>query len=158
MAGAEKDNELNLQMLAHERAKYFRAVRRLFQQLDKNGDGGITVKEFEVALEDPTLMQVFDALEISADDAWTLFTQLDSDGDAHVDAEEFLEGCMLLKGPARSIDEAPLDSVFKTVWVMETAGNAEFQNVMGMKRDLAVVKMRLEQQVSALLAANLSSS
>ena len=32
MAGAEKDNELNLQMLAHERAKYFRAVRRLFQQ------------------------------------------------------------------------------------------------------------------------------
>ncbi|CAE7665311.1 Cacna1f [Symbiodinium pilosum] len=115
---AEKDHELNLQMLAHERAKYFRAVRRLFQQLDQNADGGITVKEFEVALQEPTLIQVFDALEISADDAWALFTQLDSDGDAHVDAEEFLEGCMLLKGPARSID------------------------VMGIKRDLAVVKQR----------------
>ncbi|CAE7490380.1 Cacna1c [Symbiodinium sp. CCMP2592] len=124
---AEKDHELNLQMLAHERAKYFRAVKRLFQQLDKNGDGGITVVEFEVALQDPTLLQVFNALEISADDAWALFTQLDSDGDAHVDADEFLEGCMLLKGPARSVD------------------------VMGIKRDLAVVKQRLDQQVSALL-------
>ncbi|CAE7203118.1 CATSPER1 [Symbiodinium necroappetens] len=126
MESAEKDHELVLQNVVQEKAKYFRAVRRLFAQLDQNGDGGITAKEFEVALEDPALMHVFDALEISADDAWNLFTQLDSDGDAHVDAEEFLEGCMLLKGPARSID------------------------VMGIKRDVAVVKHRLQQVFATL--------
>ena len=117
-SGAEKDHELVLQNVVQEKAKYFRAVRRLFAQtlglttesktsppmrnctrcrlanayeaslrdnprLDQNGDGGITAKEFEavswqcccnhilcqtdyhskVALEDPALMHVFDALE-----------------------------------------------------------------------------------------------
>ena len=32
-SGAEKDHETNLQMVAAERAKYFRAVKRLFSQL-----------------------------------------------------------------------------------------------------------------------------
>ena len=38
-----------------------------------------TANHSKVALEDPALMHVFDALEISADDAWNLFTQLDSE-------------------------------------------------------------------------------
>ncbi|CAJ1448172.1 unnamed protein product, partial [Effrenium voratum] len=75
---AEKDHELNLQMVAAERAKYFRAVKRLFAQLDKDQDGGITAKEFEIALENPALMHVFDALELSVEDAWALFRTLDS--------------------------------------------------------------------------------
>ncbi|CAJ1392620.1 unnamed protein product [Effrenium voratum] len=101
---AERDHELILQNVAHEKAKYFRAVRRLFAQLDRDNDGGVTVKEFKSALKDPSLHAVFDALEISAGDAWALFTQLDRDGDSQVNVDEFLEGCMLLKGPARSID------------------------------------------------------
>jgi len=101
---AERDHELILQNVAHEKAKYFRAVRRLFAQLDRNGDGGVSIKEFKQAMKDPALHAVFDALEISAGDAWALFTQLDRDGDAEVNVDEFLEGCMLLKGPARSID------------------------------------------------------
>mmetsp|Transcript_8158 Transcript_8158/g.19463 ORF Transcript_8158/g.19463 Transcript_8158/m.19463 type:complete len:637 (-) Transcript_8158:3-1913(-) len=101
---AERDHELILQNVAQEKQKYFRAVRRLFSQLDRNEDGGITVKEFKAAMRDPSLLAVFDALEINAGDAWALFTQLDRDGDCEVSVEEFLEGCMLLKGPARSID------------------------------------------------------
>ncbi|CAK9057070.1 unnamed protein product [Durusdinium trenchii] len=84
--------------------KYFRAVRRLFTQLDQNSDGGITRKEFERAWKDPVLQTVFDALEISSTDAWDLFRQLDRDGSGEVDVDEFLEGCMMIKGPARSID------------------------------------------------------
>ncbi|CAJ1360797.1 unnamed protein product, partial [Effrenium voratum] len=99
---AEKDHELNLQMVAAERAKYFRAVKRLFAQLDKDQDGGITAKEFEIALETPALMHVFDALELSVEDAWALFRTLDSDGDSRVGPLEFLEGCLRLKGAARS--------------------------------------------------------
>eukprot|EP00439_Symbiodinium_sp_Y106_P070333 s2518_g12.t1 len=91
MESAEKDHELVLQNVVQEKAKYFRAVRRLFAQLDQNGDGGITAKEFEVALEDPALMHVFDALEISADDAWNLFTQLDSVQFAEEQEEEWQE-------------------------------------------------------------------
>jgi len=101
---AEADHEMILQNVAQEKAKYFRAVRRLFQHLDANSDGGVTIKEFQDAWKDPSLISIFDALEINAADAWALFAQLDRDGDHEVDVNEFLEGCMLLKGPARSID------------------------------------------------------
>lgn len=101
---AEKDHELNLESVSQEKEKYFRAVRRLFTQLDQNSDGGITRKEFERAWKDPVLQTVFDALEISSTDAWDLFRQLDRDGSGEVDVDEFLEGCMMIKGPARSID------------------------------------------------------
>jgi len=124
MESAEKDHELILQNVVQEKAKYFRAVRRLFAQLDKNADGGITHQEFEAAINDPSLRAVFDALEINAADAWALFQQLDSDGNNHVDVEEFLEGCMILKGPARSID------------------------VVCIKRDMAAVRSRFDQQVN----------
>ena len=33
----------------------------------------------QVALQDPSLISVFDALEISVEDAWNLFRTLDSD-------------------------------------------------------------------------------
>eukprot|EP00913_Durusdinium_trenchii_P031676 g29662.t1 len=98
------DHELNLESVSQEKEKYFRAVRRLFTQLDQNSDGGITRKEFERAWKDPVLQTVFDALEISSTDAWDLFRQLDRDGSGEVDVDEFLEGCMMIKGPARSID------------------------------------------------------
>ncbi|CAE7192490.1 CATSPER1 [Symbiodinium natans] len=91
-------------MLSTRKEKYFRAVRRLFTTLDQNSDGGITKQEFEQAWDNPVLQTVFDALEISASDAWQLFTELDSDGSGEVDVDEFLEGCMSIKGPARSID------------------------------------------------------
>ena len=50
------------------------------------------------------LQTVFDALEITGPAAWDLFRQLDRDGSGEVDVDEFLEGCMMIKGPARSID------------------------------------------------------
>ncbi|OLP87411.1 putative voltage-dependent N-type calcium channel subunit alpha-1B [Symbiodinium microadriaticum] len=40
---AERDHELILQNVAQEKQKYFRAVRRLFSQLDRNEDGGTDV-------------------------------------------------------------------------------------------------------------------
>eukprot|EP00435_Cladocopium_sp_Y103_P039874 s3_g10.t1 len=116
---AEKDHELNLESVSQEKEKYFRAVRRLFTQLDENSDGGITKKEFERAWSDPVLQTVFDALEISSTDAWDLFRQLDRDGSGEVDVDEFLEGCMMIKGPARSID---------VVCIKKDLGEARFLN------------------------------
>lgn len=123
IASADKDHELNLQILATERQKYFQAVKRLFARLDADADGGITAREFEVALQDKGLISVFDALEISVEDAWNLFRTLDSDGDSHVGPQEFVDGCLRLKGPARSID------------------------VVCIKRDLNILMQKLDTQV-----------
>ena len=99
-----------------------------FKRLDADNDGGITAKEFEVALQDAALISVFDALEISVEDAWALFRTLDSDGDSHVGPQEFVDGCLRCKGPARAID------------------------VVCIKRDLHTVLHRLEGQAMEVAA------
>lgn len=43
-------------------------------------------------------------LEISATDAWTLFNSLNLDGNHVLTLDEFTEGCLLLRGNARSVD------------------------------------------------------
>ena len=45
-----------------------------------------------------------ESLEISATDAWTLFNSLNLDGNHVLTLEEFTEGCLLLRGNARSVD------------------------------------------------------
>ena len=117
----------------------------------------------EVALQDAALISVFDALEISVEDAWALFRTLDSaarqgkgekinenawemprrglvevvsaafqvtstveDGDSHVGPQEFVDGCLRCKGPARAID------------------------VVCIKRDLHTVLNKLESQAEPL--------
>ena len=46
----------------------------------------------------------FESLEIGAVDAWTLFLSLDIDGDNLISIDEFMERCVQLRGPARSVD------------------------------------------------------
>ena len=54
-------------------------------------------------------------LELDTSDAWTLFKLMDTSGNGDLDASEFVEGCMRLKGPARSIDVAIMMQEHKRV-------------------------------------------
>lgn len=44
-----------------------------------------------------------ESLGISTDDVWTLFMLIDNDDSGMVDIEEFVSGCMQLRGPAKSL-------------------------------------------------------
>ena len=46
------------------------------------------------------------SLGISTDDIWTLFLLIDVDDNGVVDIEEFVAGCMQLRGPAQSLQAA----------------------------------------------------
>eukprot|EP00931_Biecheleriopsis_adriatica_P048816 TRINITY_DN28209_c0_g1_i1.p1 TRINITY_DN28209_c0_g1~~TRINITY_DN28209_c0_g1_i1.p1 ORF type:complete len:177 (-),score=44.75 TRINITY_DN28209_c0_g1_i1:288-818(-) len=78
----------------------------IFRQIDTDKSGSITIGEFEKHFNDREVRGLFASLEIDAADAWTLFRALDVDGDNEVFAEEFLEGCMFMRGAAKSIDLA----------------------------------------------------
>lgn len=45
-------------------------------------------------------------LGISTDDIWGLFLLIDADHNGVVDLEEFINGCMQLRGPAKSLQVA----------------------------------------------------
>merc|ERR1712083_341068 len=63
-------------------------------------------EEFECHIKDDSVQAVLMALELEPSDAWALFRLLDADGSVTLDAEEFVEGCLQLRGNARSIDLA----------------------------------------------------
>lgn len=48
------------------------------------------------------------SLGISTDDVWTLFLLIDVDDNGVVDIEEFVAGCMQLRGPAQSLQVAKM--------------------------------------------------
>eukprot|EP00439_Symbiodinium_sp_Y106_P025184 s783_g3.t1 len=83
----------------------FRAqVCSLFYKIDERGLGKITLTDLEKNLDDEAVKAFFESLEIGAVDAWTLFLSLDVDGDNLISIDEFMERCVQLRGPARSVD------------------------------------------------------
>jgi len=60
------------------------------------------------------LIQTF---EIETADAWTLFKLLDTDGSGSVDIAEFIDGCIRLRGGAKSIHIAQI--MYHHKWMMD---------------------------------------
>lgn len=83
-------------------------VRELFQQI-----GGVTCemdwRMFENLLHTPQMKEAFKAINVDPSEARGLFKLLDMDNSGVVNAEEFLCGCMKLRGPAKALDLAILN-------------------------------------------------
>eukprot|EP00443_Scrippsiella_acuminata_P125488 CAMPEP_0115766084 /NCGR_PEP_ID=MMETSP0272-20121206/102945_1 /TAXON_ID=71861 /ORGANISM="Scrippsiella trochoidea, Strain CCMP3099" /LENGTH=668 /DNA_ID=CAMNT_0003211995 /DNA_START=45 /DNA_END=2050 /DNA_ORIENTATION=- len=95
-ARADKDKEVK------------RQVEAAFCATDSDGSGRITWKEFTDALTDPKVSECLKAIEIDSTEAKGLFALLDTDGSGDVDGEEFVAGCLRLRGQAKAIDLATL--------------------------------------------------
>ena len=76
----------------------------MFYKIDERGLGKIPLTDLEKNLDDEAVKAFFESLEIGAVDAWTLFLSLDVDGDNLISIDEFMERCVQLRGPARSVD------------------------------------------------------
>jgi len=101
---AESDHEMVVQSLVQTRQELRDQVSLLFYQIDERGHGQISFTDFEKLFGDEGVKAFFEALQIGAVDAWTLFTTLDKDGDHTISVDEFTERCMQLHGPAKSAD------------------------------------------------------
>jgi len=80
-------------------------LRELFNMVDDDDSGVITIDELQQAIEDARVLHKFELLGISVRDADTFFhtlTAISHGEDLRID--EFVEGCLKLKGPASSLD------------------------------------------------------
>lgn len=80
----------------------------LFGLIDEHNTGIIRVEAFKDRLDDPAIEAYFASLDIEAADAWTLFEMMDTEGTGDIDVDDFIKGCLRLKGNAKSIDMAQL--------------------------------------------------
>jgi len=115
--GANHDRELLVRNLLEHRqtniANIKQQFKEMFQRIDASNDGSITMEEFEAHITDDIASGFFVLLDIDSSEAFTLFRLLDENGSNEIDADEFVHGCLKLRGPAKSIDLATLRSEHK---------------------------------------------
>lgn len=83
---------------------YGKKVKTFFKEADKDHSGQLSWEEFKDYLKIPKVSAYFRSLELDVSQAHLVFKLLDGDGSNEVNLEEFLQGCMRLRGPARSLD------------------------------------------------------
>merc|ERR1719215_854331 len=83
---------------------YTQRIRNFFLAADIDKSGTLSWDEFRTYLQDRKVKAYFQSMDLDVSQAHVLFELLDSDGSDQVELQEFLDGCMRLKGNAKSID------------------------------------------------------
>lgn len=102
---ADKDIVVAEEM--ESRKQYLDDIREIFQAMDDDGSGAISLDELETGLANDRLKAYFHSMKLDVSDAKTLFQLLDTSGDAGdnvVNIDEFVEGCWKLQGEATSLE------------------------------------------------------
>lgn len=108
MQTAQMDRDNFLQLL-HERDKSAVSVlRRIFKATDVDQSGYIDYEEFIKICEDKAAQASFHQLDLALPEVKTLFFLLDEDKSNSVSVNEFVDGCLRLRGGARNVDMASL--------------------------------------------------
>mmetsp|Transcript_63704 Transcript_63704/g.136946 ORF Transcript_63704/g.136946 Transcript_63704/m.136946 type:complete len:735 (-) Transcript_63704:51-2255(-) len=105
---ANQDNDDVIQNELMQRNSYINAVRRMFHEADVDGTGDLTWKEFDAHCSDERVKAFFTTLELDVSEAKGLFRLLDVESTGVINAEDFVNGCLKLKGQARALDVATL--------------------------------------------------
>jgi len=79
-------------------------MRRLFKDTDANGDGRLTLEEFQEVVREPVVGTWLGSMDLDSRDTVALFQLIDENMDGTISADELINGVARLKGAARSID------------------------------------------------------
>ena len=115
ITGAEKDQDLVIQALMHEKENIRKRLLELFKQVDDDDSGTITLDEFERRFEEESVKNLFESLDLGTSDAWTLFQILDMDCNRYIDVDEFVDSCIRHRGSAKCVDVVGLTKQVRKV-------------------------------------------
>merc|ERR1719330_2301087 len=101
---ALKDKDALVRAETERLKNYTIHIKRFFRAADTDNDGHLTWEEFEEHLTKPEVQAYFRSMDLNVTQAGRLFDLLDVDLSNKVTVNEFLEGCIRLKGQASSID------------------------------------------------------
>lgn len=122
---ASQDKDAVISAKAMQRETYKKNLKKLFQELDDFGqetpDGIFSLDELERYMEDARMKDHFAALDLELSDAWTFFKLLDYDEQGLMDIDRFIDGCLKLKGEAKSLDINTM--LYEHKWLLRKVGN-----------------------------------
>mmetsp|Transcript_63168 Transcript_63168/g.112275 ORF Transcript_63168/g.112275 Transcript_63168/m.112275 type:complete len:243 (-) Transcript_63168:142-870(-) len=104
MQSTQADRETVVQDELEAKKVYLENMKTLFEEMDDDDSGKITLEEFTSRLGDARVAAYFNSLKLDVTDAVMLFKLIDDDGSDEISYEEFVDGCSKLQGEARSLD------------------------------------------------------
>jgi len=110
---ASNDQQMVITEELRKKSTYVKRFTELWDRLDEDQSGDITLEELEHHLKSPELIAFMSNLDIDINDIVQFFDALSDGGKITVDPEIFVEGCLKLKGLARSVDLFGLIQMFK---------------------------------------------
>jgi hypothetical protein len=102
VAARDRDRMVDAEMSSLK--DYASDIKTFFKQADADGSGQLSWEEFRTHLENDRVKAYFQTLDLDIRKAHTLFSLLDSNDSGEVGIEEFLDGCLRLRGQAKSLD------------------------------------------------------
>eukprot|EP00929_Paragymnodinium_shiwhaense_P083788 TRINITY_DN44758_c0_g1_i1.p1 TRINITY_DN44758_c0_g1~~TRINITY_DN44758_c0_g1_i1.p1 ORF type:complete len:661 (+),score=102.15 TRINITY_DN44758_c0_g1_i1:238-2220(+) len=101
---AKGQRDFIIQKEREQNVKWAGAICELFHQMDEDCSGTVSWDEMERHFSNEAVQGLFKTLGLSSDDLHLVFRLIDIDGSGEVNIDEFFDGCLKLKGEARSID------------------------------------------------------
>eukprot|EP00930_Biecheleria_cincta_P004603 TRINITY_DN105519_c0_g1_i1.p1 TRINITY_DN105519_c0_g1~~TRINITY_DN105519_c0_g1_i1.p1 ORF type:complete len:598 (-),score=89.61 TRINITY_DN105519_c0_g1_i1:86-1831(-) len=101
-ADSDRDDAIRAQL--RDRKKWLGNFRAMFQAIDMDNSGVVSAEELNEILMDEEFQAYLAHLNITVDEAHDLLVLFDKDGDGAVSVDEFIQGCMRVKGQAKAVD------------------------------------------------------
>jgi Ca2+-binding EF-hand superfamily protein len=110
MQSSAMDKQLMIERMMRSRDVIAAEMVRLFVEADADGSGTISWEEFRTFMEDEKMQAYMLALEIDMSSAHKVFHLLDKDGSGELSIDDFVNGCIKLRGSAKMVDIATLEA------------------------------------------------
>lgn len=101
---AARDRDTLVKRELSHMANVTQRIKTFFSEADTDGNKLLTWEEFKEYMRSTQVKAYFHTLDLDVSQAHMLFNLLDADRSGEVSLDEFLDGCLRLKGPARNID------------------------------------------------------
>mmetsp|Transcript_88174 Transcript_88174/g.222541 ORF Transcript_88174/g.222541 Transcript_88174/m.222541 type:complete len:572 (+) Transcript_88174:113-1828(+) len=104
LSTAAKDQNKIKKAKDRDRQMVFNQLREIFEDADLDNSGTLTYEEVEVAISKPEIYNKLRMIDFPVDDPQQIFALLDYDDSGELTIDEFITGCLRMKGTAKSKD------------------------------------------------------
>eukprot|EP00400_MALV-I_sp_L67-5_P000018 gene18-393_t len=159
LAAARNNEEKIRKQQERERTRVLGHLRDIFDLADEDCSGSLTIDEFREALSNPDVENKLKLIDLPVSDAEELFIVLDHSGDGELSVDEFIGGCVRLKGNAKSKDllsvQISVESLAKRLDVLEDKLQISEDKVLCLdQKTLKMAKQARQVFVDAVASRN----